>query len=209
MTKKAAKQLYWHLEQFERQTRKPGHQDGAIGRNGLAIVRALLFKFMNWRTGRLDPSQAKIAENAVISESSVERGLAALKDAGVVNWLRRCVPVVAPLGGFLMRQISNAYAVLPWTQWKGYKPLPEPPQPKPSEWGAQPPEAAYADTKAARDDWSRLAALEAEAKLGSGVAGVHAADLRRRLLYSSANTETVSPTMKPNPIVPFAMWLRR
>src|SRR6516164_5219425 len=68
MTKKQARQLYWHLEQFERQTRQPGHQDGIIGRNGLAIVRSFLFNFMNYKTGRLDPSQAKIAASAVISE---------------------------------------------------------------------------------------------------------------------------------------------
>jgi hypothetical protein len=49
MTKKQARRLYDHLEEFERQTRKPRHQDGIIGRNGLAIVRSL-------RSGNRHPS---------------------------------------------------------------------------------------------------------------------------------------------------------
>jgi hypothetical protein len=205
MTKRAAKQLYWHLEQFERQTRQPGRQDGAIGRNGLAVVRALLFKFMNWKTGRLDPSQAKIADAAAISESSVERGLAALKAAGVVNWLRRCVEATTASGGFLMRQISNAYAVLPCSQWKGYKascsdtglraPFSEK-TPEPGTWGDHPPADPYAEAKAAKDDWAKLAALEA---MGSGIAKVHADVLRRRMMAeTSVFPETVSLTKKPD-----------
>jgi hypothetical protein len=184
MTKRTAKQLYWHLEQFERQTRQPGRQDGAIGRNGLAVVRALLFRFMNWRTGRLDPSQAKIADAAAISESSVERGLAALKAAGVVNWLRRCVADVQSAGGFLMRQISNAYAVLPSSQWKGYRApegmkgldAPSATMPEPGTWGDHPPADPYGEAKAAGDIVGRIAALDA---MGSGIAAIHARVLRR------------------------------
>jgi hypothetical protein len=52
-------------------------------------VHALLFDFINYRTGALYPSWAAIAEAACISESSVGRGLAKLKAAGVLNWLRR------------------------------------------------------------------------------------------------------------------------
>jgi hypothetical protein len=199
MTRKAARRLWHDARRFERQTRVPGRQDGAIGRNGLAILHTLLFDFLNFRSGALYPSQAAIADKAAISESSVTRGLAKLKAAGVVNWLRRCAEVAQAAGGFLMRQISNAYAVLPSTQWRGYKPPPEPPAPAPSCWGARPPEDHYAEAKATKDDWARLAVLEAEAATGSGIARVHAADLRRRLLYSSVITETVSLTMKPDP----------
>jgi hypothetical protein len=209
MTRKAARRLWHDARRWERETRQPGRQDGKLGRNGLAVLYVLLFDFMNWRSGALYPSQAAIAEKANISERSVGRGLKKLRDAGVVNWLRRCVGVVGALGGFLMRQISNAYAVLPTTQWKGYKPPPAPPAPAPSAWGARPPTDPYAEAKAAGDLPGRVAALEAEAATGSSVAAVHAADLRRRLLYSSANTETASLTMKPNPIVSFAMWRRR
>jgi hypothetical protein len=199
MTRKAARRIWHDARRFERQTRVPGRQDGAIGRNGLAILHCLLFDFLNWRSGALYPSQAAIADKAAISESSVTRGLAKLKAAGVVSWLRRCAEVAQAAGGFLMRQISNAYAVLPTSQWKGYKAPPEPPAPAPSCWGARPPEDHYAEAKTSKDDWARLAALEAEAATGSGIARIHAADLRRRLLYSSAIVETVSLTMKPDP----------
>ena len=81
MTKRQAVQLWHDARRFERQTREPGRQDGAIGRNGLAVVHALLFDFINYRTGALYPSWAAIAEAACISESSVGRGLAKLKAA--------------------------------------------------------------------------------------------------------------------------------
>ena len=162
MTRKAARRLWHDARRWERETRQPGHQDGKLGRNGLAVLYVLLFDFLNWRSGALYPSQAAIADKAAISESSVGRGLAKLKAAGVVNWLRRCAEVAQAAGGFLMRQISNAYAVLPSTQWRGYKAPPEPPAPAPTEWGAQPPIDPYGDAKQAKDDWARLAALEAE-----------------------------------------------
>jgi hypothetical protein len=199
MTKRQAHQLWHDARRFERQTRKPGCQDGAIGRNGLAVLHVLLFDFLNFKSGQLDPSQAKIADKANISPRSVARGLVKLKAAGVLNWLRRCVGVVAAAGGFLMRQVSNAYAVLPTSQWKGYTAPPETPKPDPGTWGARPPEDPYADAKVAGDLLGRVAALEAEVATGSGVAGIHAWVLRRRLLETSANSEAASLSMKPIP----------
>jgi len=66
-------------------------QDGAIGRNSLAVARALIYGFLNWKTGRLDPSHQEIAKRANIAPRSVARGLDALRRAGVVEWVRRCV----------------------------------------------------------------------------------------------------------------------
>jgi hypothetical protein len=194
MSKKQAHRLWHDARRFERQTRKAGCQDGAIGRNGLAVLHALLFDFLNYRSGALYPSWAAIAGAACISERSVGRGLVKLKAAGVLNWLRRCEEVVAAAGGFLMRQISNAYAVLPTSQWKGYRAPQEPPGPAPGTWGARPPEDPYAEAK---DDMAaRLMVLEAEAKAGSALAAVLARDLRRRI-NSSANSETARLSMKP------------
>jgi hypothetical protein len=200
MTKRAARQIMDDLQRWERQTRKPGHQDGIIGRNGLAVARALLFKFMNWGTGRCDPSIASIGDAAAISPKSVERGLANLRAAGAVNWLRRCVGEAQSAGGFLMRQISSAYAVLPSTQWRGYRGMNAPPatvRPEPGTWGDHPPADPYADAKRANDVQARIAALDAEAAAGSGIAKIHAAVLRRGLLASSAS-EAVSLTKKPS-----------
>jgi hypothetical protein len=79
MTRRQARQLYDAARLFERQTRQPGQQDGALGRNGLRVLESLLFDFKNYKTGRLDPSQAKIAGKANISERSVARGLATFR----------------------------------------------------------------------------------------------------------------------------------
>src|SRR5271167_3560688 len=61
MKKKEAAKLWHKARDFERQTRQPGHQDGAIGRNGLAILQTMLFDFLNYASGALYPSYAAIA----------------------------------------------------------------------------------------------------------------------------------------------------
>jgi hypothetical protein len=102
------------------------------------VLHALLFDFLNYASGALYPSYATIAERACICERSVARGLTALKAAGVINWLRRCVESWHN-GGFILRQETNAYAVLPCSQWRGYVAPPPAPPPAPGTWGDHPP----------------------------------------------------------------------
>ena len=117
LAKREAVRLYHKARKFERQTRQPGKQDGALGRNGLAVLHALLFDFLNYATGRLDPAIASIARKACISARSVKRGLANLKLSGVLNWLRRAGETRDEKGRFCLKQDTNAYAVLPPSQW--------------------------------------------------------------------------------------------
>lgn len=138
VSKKEAARLYHRALAFERQTREPGKQDGRIGRNGLAILRALLFDFYNHRTGQLDPAYATIARAACISVRSVARGLQRLKDAGVLFWQRRCRKSHDSDGRFMMEQESNAYGVRPVSHWRGYQAPPEAPPPEPGTWGDHP-----------------------------------------------------------------------
>jgi hypothetical protein len=56
LRKKDATRLYHQARAFERQTRQPGRQDGAVSRNGLAVLHALVFDCLNYTSGRLDPS---------------------------------------------------------------------------------------------------------------------------------------------------------
>ena len=133
--KREAARLYHQARRFERQTRQPGRQDGALGRNGLAVLHALVFDFLNFRTGRLDPGYKAIARAANISVRSVARGLAKLKAAGVLNWLRRCSATVDEAGRFALAQETNLYALNPSSQWNGYAESAPPPAP---EWGAHP-----------------------------------------------------------------------
>ncbi|HEY1747977.1 MAG TPA: hypothetical protein VGG11_14600 [Xanthobacteraceae bacterium] len=166
MPKRQAVRLWHKARRFERQTRRPGRQDGAIGRNGLAVLQALLFDFLNYSSGRLDPSQAKIAEKACISARSVARGLVSLRAAGVLNWIRRCTQSWRD-GRFCLEQDSNAYAVLPPSQWCGFYEPPEAPSPHPSSWGATPPlppatELAASDLAAGSSREAAIAVLESD-----------------------------------------------
>jgi hypothetical protein len=137
MPKRAAVKLYHRARDFERRTRQPGKQDGALGRNGLAVLHALIFDFFNFRTGQLDPGYATIARKACIGIRSVARGLQSLKLAGVLNWLRRCTATFKD-GRCVLDQDTNAYAILPSSQWRGYVEPPEAPAPHTGTWGGHP-----------------------------------------------------------------------
>jgi hypothetical protein len=138
LPKRKAVKLWHRARDFERRTRQPGRQDGALGRNGLAVLYALIFDFLDYATGQLDPAIATIAKKANICERSAHRGLANLKHAGVLNWLRRCTESFKN-GRFTLEQETNAYAILPASQWRGYEPPADPPQPDPGTWGDHPP----------------------------------------------------------------------
>jgi hypothetical protein len=139
LSKKEAVRLWHKARAFERQSRLPGRQDGALGRNGLAILHTLLFDCLNYQTGRLDPSQKTIAHKACISERSVSRGLARLKASGVLTWIRRAGETRDKRGRFCLKQDTNAYAVLPPSQWRGFIDRSDSPVPHPDTWGAVPP----------------------------------------------------------------------
>ena len=184
-----AAKLYHRLRDFERQTRQSGRQDGSVTRNGLAVAHALLFDFLNFSTGQLDPAYEAIARAACISVRSVARGLQALHRAGVLHWQRRCSKQVDDSGAFLMRQESNAYAVCSPSQWRGYAGRPEAPAPDAGTWGDHPPmergtveagtfDAAYErmelDARASGGD----ALAAALARLGQAVEARNPVDLR-------------------------------
>jgi hypothetical protein len=111
----------------------------------------VIFDFLNHRTGRLDPSYAAIARKAGVCVRTVATALKRLRELGILNWVRRCAESWRA-GRFVLEQDTNAYAVLPETQWRGYRPPAEPPVPAPGTWGAPPPML----------DAVTLAALEAD-----------------------------------------------
>ncbi len=153
----------WHdARRFERQTRQAGKQDGALGRNGLAVLHAFLFDFLNHRTGQLTPTRATLARAANISIRSVDRGLAKLKAAGVLNWIRQCAEEIEN-GVYRLRQQASAYFVLAQSHWLGFWQAPDTPPPYPEAWGETPPlpdPIAMAGVVHA-DGGSRAAQLEA------------------------------------------------
>ena len=66
----------WHrARDFDRGTHQPGRHGGALGHTALAVLHALIFDFLNHRTGRLDPSYAAIARKAGVCVRTVATAL--------------------------------------------------------------------------------------------------------------------------------------
>jgi hypothetical protein len=163
--KQAAKR--WHAaRKWDRETRQPGRHGGIIGRTALAVLYTITFDFLNFRTGRLDPSYDAIAAKAGCCRRAAVNAIRRLKDLGLLHWQRRCEEHRDEAGRFRLRQRTNTYGLLPPSQWLGYRePLPPPP-PAPGTWGALEPipdpiEAAVA-MLASGDPIATLKALEAD-----------------------------------------------
>ena len=137
MARKEAYAAYRKLREWNR-TRKDGRYGGSIGAACLRVFECLVFDFMNFKTGRLDPSYDAIARKTGYGRSTVAAALRRLKELGAINWVRRCMRSADARGAFRLEQDTNAYAILPSSQWAGYK-EPSIPVPHPSEWGVCPP----------------------------------------------------------------------
>ncbi len=112
---------------------------GPVGHAALQVLHAMLFDFLNYSSGRLDPSYAAIARKANVCQRTVATAIKRLRELGMLNWLRRCAESRREDGRFVLEQETNAYAVLPCTQWRGYRPPADPPTPEPGTWGDHPP----------------------------------------------------------------------
>src|SRR6185312_12668832 len=120
MSRKAAAKLWHKARRWDRDTRQPGRHGGVIGRTALGTLYALLFDFLNHKTGRLDPSLDAIAHKAGCCRRAVVDALARLRDLGLLHWQRRCEETRDAEGRFRLRQRTNAYGLLPPSQWRGY-----------------------------------------------------------------------------------------
>src|SRR3954447_25471915 len=119
MPKQMALKLWHRARDFDRQTHEPGKHGGAIGPSGLQVLHAFLFDFLNYTTGRLDPSYAAIARKANLCERAVADALKRLHSLGIITWIRRCSEQWIN-GRYVRKQQTNAYCLLP-TGWLGYQ----------------------------------------------------------------------------------------
>jgi hypothetical protein len=159
MPKKAATKLWHRARDFDRQTRQAGRHGGAVGPMALKVLETLLFDFLNYTSGRLDPSYAAIARKANVCRRTVANAVKRLRDLGILNWVRRCAESRKD-GRFVLEQETNAYAVLPATQWRGYRPPVEAPAPTAGTWGDHPPlPCLLAQATAERDHGGTLKAM--------------------------------------------------
>ncbi len=77
MPKRAAVKLWHRARGFDRATHEPGRHGGAVGHAALQVLHALIFDFLNHRTGRLDPSYTAIAGKAGVCVRTVASALEA------------------------------------------------------------------------------------------------------------------------------------
>lgn len=138
MSRKQAVRIWHKARRFDQKTRQPGRHGGAIGRTALIVLHAMLFDFLNYQTGRLDPSYDGIARRANVCRRAVASALKRLKALGVIHWLRRCSETRDAMGRFQLVQDTNSYVVLPPSHWLGYE-APPAHDIHPTEWGAVPP----------------------------------------------------------------------
>jgi hypothetical protein len=89
MPKKAATRLWHRARDFDRQTRQKDRHGGKVGHSALQVLHALIFDFLNFRTGQLDPSYAAIARKANVCERTVATAIQRLKGLGILNWVLR------------------------------------------------------------------------------------------------------------------------
>jgi hypothetical protein len=137
--KKLAYKIWDHALDYDQRTDKKGKHAGAIGRPGLLVLHAMLFKFLRFNTGALFPSIAAIARAARCCPRTVATALKTLKAAGIITWIRRCSEKRQPEGGFVLKQDTNAYHIHPPTAWRGYRaPSQTPIAPEAGTWGDHP-----------------------------------------------------------------------
>jgi hypothetical protein len=139
LPKKQAAKRWFAAKRFDCRTHLPGKHGGAIGRTALEVLRVLLFEFLDYTTGQLDPSYDEIARKAGVCRRTVAEALQRLKALGLLYWQRRSRPEGDGNGGFRLVQRSNAYASLPPSQWRGYFETPPAPSPESGTWGDHPP----------------------------------------------------------------------
>jgi hypothetical protein len=115
-----------------------GRYGGTLGSACMRVLECLIFDFQNWTTGQLDPGYKAIAKKTGLGRSTVAEALRKLKLYRVIHWVQRSAHHWNN-GKFELKQITNAYVLLPPSQWRGVDLPPEPPQPDPGTWGDHPP----------------------------------------------------------------------
>lgn len=119
LDRNAKARLLFYAEALERRTKAPGRRNGALGYVGLAVLRALLLRFHNSRSGLCCPSIMKLQTATGLCRGAVCDALARLERSGIVRIVRRIVREritrVSPITGMVEQyvgtvQSSNIYS---------------------------------------------------------------------------------------------------
>lgn len=133
-SKKMASKIWHNARLWDRSSRVQGKHGGAIGRPALAVLYALLWDCLNWKTGQLDPSIDTLSRLASVGRTATINALKRLKSLKIITWIRRTAHGHDADGHFRLRQLTNAYGVATPDQWPRPNP-PPPPDPHPSTLG--------------------------------------------------------------------------
>jgi hypothetical protein len=96
-------------EQYERQHRLPGRENGPLGHVGLELLRELL-RIVDHKSGRLEPGYDYLMRRLKRSRDAIARALARLRAHGFLDWVRRTRPKEDADGaGPQVEQATNAY----------------------------------------------------------------------------------------------------
>jgi hypothetical protein len=138
VVKTAVIDWYHKAQNWNAAKQAAGRYGGTLGSSCMRVLECLSFKFQNYNTGQLDPSYEGIAAKTGLGRSAVAVALARLKQLGIIYWQQRSDHHWHN-GRFELKQITNAYFLLPPTQWRGLDLPPEPPPPDSGTWGDHPP----------------------------------------------------------------------
>jgi hypothetical protein len=97
-------------KRYELAGRQAGRRRGPLGHVALEVLE-LLANLVSFRSGRLEPAITTLMGRLKRSKDAVVRALAALREHGFLDWLRRHerVEVLEDAPGPRVRQVSNAY----------------------------------------------------------------------------------------------------
>ena len=100
--------LLFLAEQMERATKATGKRNGCLGYVGLTVLRCLLLRFQNAKTGLCCPSYATLQRMTGLCRQSISNALQRLVAIGVLGIVRRLVRVQVA-GVVRCQQDSNLY----------------------------------------------------------------------------------------------------
>ena len=138
MTKKDAATIYQKARKFDRTGHTKGKHGGRIGVFALQLFHTMIFDFLNFKTGQLDPAFETICAAAGMGRSAAIANVNKLERLGLLSHVRRCSRVENEDGGYILKQETNAYHIENPSNWFGHAekpPTPPPPLPHASEWG--------------------------------------------------------------------------
>lgn len=95
-------------EAYDRQHKQKGKRNGPLGYVGLEVLREL-YRMVDYRTGRLDPSINTICVRTRRSKQAVVDALNRLQEHGFLVRVRRAEAIENAHQGPQVRQITNAY----------------------------------------------------------------------------------------------------